>query len=51
MTSYDMVREYNQREKLKEYQLTEQEIELEKQRMLAELGIALYEINRYNPPL
>jgi hypothetical protein len=45
-----MVKEYKQRGKFGEYQLEEQEIEAEKQKLLNELGIALYEINRYNPP-
>jgi len=45
-----MVKEHKQKGKFEEYQLEEKEIEEEKQKLLNELGIAIYEINRYNPP-
>ena len=49
MTSYDMIKEYSLKGKLDEYNLCTQDINIERQRMIDEMGLKIYEVNRYKP--
>lgn len=49
MTSYDMIKEYSLKGKLDEYNLCAQDINLERQKMIDEMKLKIYEVNRYKP--